>query len=253
MGAKLLKISKYLVFIFTTIALSSCSLRQSVGDACLDHHRSSWDYSEKKGPRKWSELSKEFEICTSGTHQSPINIDPNEITLRNDYALRYHKTKIDIIDNEHTIEFDYEPGSFLYIDGEYFELEQFHFHSPSEHEIKGHRSDMEIHLVHKNTAGKLAVLSVLVNAGKNNKTIAQIWKHLPHDKDKHHIYPKEKINIAAILPANLIAYYYSGSLTTPPCSESVHWLILKEDIEFSRAELDYFHTFYNWNIRGIQK
>lgn len=240
------------VLLIAIFFLSSCVLRKSVGDACLDHHRVSWDYSKKRGPKKWADLSREFEICTSGTHQSPIDIHPEKISQRKDFRLSYANTEIDLIDNEHTIEFDYEPGSFLFLEGDKYELKQFHFHSPSEHEVNGKRYDMEVHLVHKNQAGKLAVIGLLVEEGKNNDLIGQIWRHLPHDKDKHHIFPNERVNILDLIPHDKKAYYYSGSLTTPPCSESVHWLVIEKPIEFSKDEIDYFHSFYNWNIRSIQ-
>lgn len=254
MPRSFLKVTKYLILLTLAITLNACTnQKKSLGASCLDHLRTTWDESLKDKSPQWFEEHKEFETCTSGQHQSPIDIDPAEIKSRDNYRIRYEKTAMNLVDNQHTIEFDYEPGSYLYLDGKQFMLKQFHFHSPSEHTVNGERQEMEVHLVHQDKHGQLAVIALLVVQGSKNKLINEIWKHLPHDKDKHHIYPKEKINIVKLLPRDKTAYYYSGSLTTPPCSESVLWLVLKTPIEFSRSELNRFHKFYNWNIRSIQE
>lgn len=227
---------------------------QSIGQLCLNRHRDdAWGYSEKNGPEHWAEISKRYLKCQFGEHQSPINIHPDEIPLvDSSLDFKYKASKIDLIDNEHTIEFDYDHGSVMIFEGLGYELKQFHFHSPSEHDLEGKEYDMEIHLVHKNKSGRLAVLALWVKEGKENQIIKPVWRHLPNDKNKHHLYKKEKFAIYDLLPQDKQAYYYSGSLTTPPCSEKVNWLVLKEPIEMSKHQIDIFHEHYNWNNRALQ-
>ena len=230
--------------------LTACNKapQKTSNDSCLNKHRLAWDYSQKQGPLTWGE---EFEQCT-GSHQSPIDINTEKQSKTKDFSINYQASKINLIDNEHTIEIDYDEGSTITAFNDNYSLKQFHFHSPSEHRINGARYDLEIHLVHKDAEGQLLVLGIFAKEGKENHLIHRLWHHLPKEKGKHHIYPKEKINISDLLPKNQEAYYYEGSLTTPPCSERVKWIILKEVIEVSREQLDIFHNYYNWNVRSTQ-
>lgn len=230
----------------------SCA-RQTTDGSCVDSHRHGWGYSLEDGPGTWFKLNQQYQLCKQGHHQSPINIHKDHIPSISDYQLSYQGYIHDVVDNEHTVEFDYEAGSSLILHGKEYQLKQFHFHSPSEHTVEGERYDMEIHFVHQNAKQKdLTVLAVLVKAGQENPLIQSLWTHLPQDKHKHHVFTNDHINVVDLIPDDLEAYYYHGSLTTPPCLETVSWLVLKETIEMSQKQLDYFHKFYNWNIRELQ-
>ncbi|MGF1491320.1 MAG: carbonic anhydrase [Microcoleaceae cyanobacterium] len=141
-----------------------------------------WSYTGNTGPDKWGELSEEFKLCGSGQSQSPINIEENNAALRTDsFGFDYKYTPLEILNNGHTIQLNYEAGSSIQAEDIRYELAQFHFHSPSEHEIDGNKYPLEIHLVHKNASGQLAVIGVLVQEGKANSFITTLWAHLQLD------------------------------------------------------------------------
>ena len=217
---------KYFKTLFILISIgfitNSCSKNSEPKITCIENYRAKWDYSKNKGPNNWFGLSDKYSLCKQGQHQSPINIIVNRTPIIKDLQLDYKSCIFDSIDNEHTVEFDYSPGSILELAEKRYELKQFHFHSPSEHTIDDQRYDMEIHFVHKSLTGKdLAVVALLVKSGEGNSLIQKLWAHLPAEKNKQYVFDKEYINAVELFPANLEAYFYHGSLTTPPCSETV--------------------------------
>lgn len=129
---------------------------------------------------------------------------------------------------------------------------QFHFHKPSEEKINGKAYDMVVHLVHQSKGGKLAVVGVLMEAGKEQKLIRTLWTHLPLEQDKPVVRDDVKIDPTQLIPPKPGYYTFLGSLTTPPCSEGVLWLVMKTPIQVSKEQLASFATVYKNNARPIQ-
>lgn len=221
-------------------------------ESATSYNELHWDYSKTCGPKYWYKLDESFKLCKKGEHQSPIDIKQGEVEELSFLRHEYRPSAIDVINNSYTIEFDYDPGSYFFFYNEKYELVQFHFHSPSEHTIGGVSFPMEIHFVHKNNAGKFLVVGILVKEGSENAFISDLWSHLPKDKWEHLRFKTHKINVNKLFPSSESSFHYSGSLTTPPCSEQVLWFVLKEPIELSNEQIDYFHQFYNWNARPVQ-
>ncbi len=182
-----------------------------------------WSYKGQTGPMHWSSLEQEFSACGAGREQSPIDIRRTDAQRGNLPAIEfsYRPANLKLIDNGHTIEVIYPPGSFITAGGHRYELQQFHFHKPSEEAIDGRHADMVAHLVHKDDQGHLAFVAVLLTAGKVNPMVATLWNNLPTKKEAEVEVPGVQINAGDLLPADRGYYSFAGSLTTPPCSEGV--------------------------------
>ncbi|OHB70860.1 MAG: hypothetical protein A2W17_06570 [Planctomycetes bacterium RBG_16_41_13] len=248
-----MKTFKYVIAISAFVFLSfieATSLFAGVGEHITPDH---WDYEGESGPDHWGELKHENCKCKTGDMQSPIGISVTEKTKMADVIFHYYPTPLRIINNGHTMQVNYGRGSSISIGHRKYELLQFHFHTPSEHIIHGKSYDMEAHLVHKGEHGELAVIAVLIEEGKENAFIKTLWSCFPKDVGKEYIFADVKICASQILPKNTIGYYnYTGSLTTPPCSEIVNWFILKSPIDVSKAELAKFASIFKHDARPIQ-
>lgn len=165
-------------------------------------NKANWGYIGEEGPSNWAKLSPEFSSCKAGRSQSPINIDSSAIGADlPGLEVNYGNSPLRVINNGHTIQVNYEPGSFLSVDGESYELVQFHFHHPSEHKIDNESFPMELHLVHQNHKGTYAVLGVLLKQGKQeNKTLQSIWKAIPSMRRGKEITSDATINANDLLP-----------------------------------------------------
>lgn len=216
------------------------------------HEKGHWSYSGHSGPAHWAELDPAFAACGIGRQQSPINIETAFIQPLDHLQVRYQPTKLAVTNNGHTIQHPVDPGSLLDIGKDQYQLLQFHFHAPSEEAIGGKRYAMDIHLVHKNAAGQLAVLTVLVEQGRKDHPIFnELWKSLPGN-DETRIFEKKHYSAANVLPVDLSYWTFMGSLTTPPCSENVRWLVLKTPIQLSKKQIDRFRRLYPMNARPVQ-
>ena len=215
---------------------------------------SRWSYGGETGSDFWGEIDPDFATCTVGKAQSPINIESAVSENISNLQLNYQDTPLKIINNGRTIRVDYQPGSTLTLDEEKYELLQFHFHQPSEHLISGQAFDMEAHFVHQNKAtGDVVVLAVLMSSGNINPTLDDIWHKIPYDDDGESEVSDLIINALQLLPENKNQYYrYQGSLTTPPCSEIVTWLILKQPVEVSKLQIARFLEVIGTNARPVQ-
>jgi carbonic anhydrase len=211
-----------------------------------------WSYTGPAGPADWSALSPEFETCGLGKHQSPIDIHGAKRADLPAIRFDYHAAPLAVVDNGHTIQVDYAPGSGIDVGGSRYELVQFHFHKPSEEKVDGEAHAMVAHLVHRNADGKLAVVAVLLDGGGANATIDTIWKHLPAEKERTVVVAGASIDASALLPADHGYYTFAGSLTTPPCSENVTWIVLKTPLRIASAEIDAFGKIYPMNARPVQ-
>ena len=212
----------------------------------------SWTYSGEAGPEHWADLSPEFATCGSGKMQSPVDITGARLARLPEIRFSYAPSRLAVIDNGHSIQVNYAPGSTISVEGRTYELVQFHFHHPSEEKIDGKAFDMVVHLVHRNGAGQLAVVAVLLTSGASNQLIETIWKNLPREKGKEVKSSAVKLNAADLLPANRAYYTLQGSLTTPPCTEGVTWYVLQTAVPISQSQIDAFAAIYPLNARPLQ-
>ncbi|MBE9003566.1 carbonic anhydrase [Fortiea sp. LEGE XX443] len=216
-----------------------------------------WGYIGKQAPEYWGKLSPEFELCYSGKRQTPIDLQlasVKSIDNKNQDLLvvNYQPTPLNLINNGKTIEVDYQPGSFIDSDRQAYQLLQFHFHHPSEHHINGKEYDMELHFVHRNQAGNLAVIGVFLKSGEFNPNLQTIWDAIPQTQGEQTQVKDTIINAASLLPAERRFLTYSGSLTTPPCSENVTWYVMETPIEASTEQIAKFAQLFPHNNRPIQ-
>ncbi len=211
-----------------------------------------WSYSGTTGAEKWGSLSKDYAVCSQGQRQTPIDI---RNTVKADLPainFAYKTVPLSIIDNGHSIQVDTPDAGNITVEGETYELIQFHFHKPSEEKINGKIYDMVVHLVHQSKDGKLAVVAVLLDAGKEHSLIRTLWTHLPLETEKPLVRNEVQIDPNLLLPSKRSYYTFFGSLTTPPCSEGVLWLVLKTPMQVSKEQLAGFATRYKNNARPIQ-
>jgi carbonic anhydrase len=210
-----------------------------------------WGYEGDINPSAWGKLSRDFATCDLGRAQSPIDITGVETGQPVQIAFNYKSSPLSVVNNGHSIQVNYNPGSTISLDGDEYQLLQFHFHTPSEHKIAGKAAAMEAHFVHRNAAGKLAVVGVMMNEGKENPIVSKVWQAIPAIGQTKTL-DRSTIDAAKLLPTNKSYYSYTGSLTTPPCSEGVNWSILTSPITISSAQLQEFKKFYPLDARPIR-
>ncbi len=233
----------------TALMISGCASHEvevQEHKAAAGHAEKHWDY-DKNGPAHWGEFSA---TCADGKSQSPINIVSTEtVALNQDFTLNLAQdsaTTAKVIDNGHSITVTPAKGGSITLNGEQFDLLQFHFHGHSENTVDGKQYDMVAHLVHQNPETKqLAVVAVFFEEGANSAMLDTILSGVgAADIDLN---PKD------ILPADTANYYhFSGSLTTPPCSENVQWYVLKQPAQASKEQITAFRKFYVDNFRPVQ-
>ncbi|GMG86827.1 carbonic anhydrase family protein [Biformimicrobium ophioploci] len=198
-----------------------------------------WGYSGDIGPKHWGGLSPEFSPCAFGKNQSPIDIKNALDTDLPELDIRYRAGGHEVVNLLHTMQVNYIPGSNVEVKGKRYHVTQFHFHAPSENHIDGKSFPMEMHIVNVDEDGNLAVLAVMLEEGEENPVLAEVWKRLPKKAGGRHRL-KEMVNVADMLPENLDYFRFSGSLTTPPCSEGVIWVVLKSPVSASAKQIELF-------------
>ncbi|MCH8839007.1 MAG: carbonic anhydrase family protein [Candidatus Marinimicrobia bacterium] len=211
-----------------------------------------WSYAGETGPARWGTLSESYALCAGGRSQSPIDLTGAVIAPLPPLKFHYQSTDLDIVNNGHTIQVDYQPGSYLSADGQDYDLLQFHFHSPSEHTIDGLPYDMVAHLVHSNASGELLVVAILMEARQEHPLVQTIWGHLPEDEGLRSIPAGVSINVMDFIPLMSSYFTYSGSLTTPPCTEGVRWIVLDTPVKVSVAQVEHFNSFFPRSTRPVQ-
>ena len=244
---------KQQLFFFTFVMLlvvSACTPGQAPTSA-QSSSPAHWTYEGEEGPAHWGELDPAYEMCGIGKNQSPIDIaSPSEQDLAN-IAFHYQPSEVNILNNGHTVQVNYDAGSYIELDGIRYDVAQFHYHAPSEHEIDGELFPAELHLVHRSADGKLAVVGLLLQEGSANAAFDPFINNLPAEpsdvKDAG-----VKINAMDFLPSIQTTYRYSGSLTTPPCSEGVSWLVMTTPVELSSAQLSKLERLFERNNRPVQ-
>lgn len=198
-----------------------------------------WGYAGHEGPEYWGSLNPKYSTCGTGANQSPINLSGFIKADLPPLNLVYESGGHEILNNGHTIQVNYQPGSWFRIDYRIYELKQFHFHSPSENHINGKSYPMEVHLVHADTDGNLAVVAVMFEEGNENKILKEIWSKIPEVAGNKNVLPSI-VSVDGLLPVNREYYRYNGSLTTPPCSEGVLWLVMKQPITVTKGQITQF-------------
>ncbi len=210
-----------------------------------------WEYTGPHGTAHWARMDPSFAECAMGHQQSPINIDRTEKADLPKLAFHYGTVVPTIWNNGHTVQVNVPAGNTLQVGSQTYELLQFHFHAPSEELIKGKSQPMVVHLVHKNAAGELGVVAVLVHPGQDNPALGPVFEHLPY-AGEHITVDGLSLDLASLLPKSLGYYDFAGSLTTPPCSEGVHWMVLKEPATLSLRHVADFHKLIGSNARPVQ-
>jgi carbonic anhydrase len=204
------------------------------------------------GPAHWGELSPDWETCSSGERQSPVNFRPLALPLGRWPLIDYGTTTGEIFNNGHTIEVETKGNNTLTLNGVVYELVQFHFHIASEHKESDRGFDMEMHLVHKSADGKLAVIGVYLRRGSSSGALAAIFNNLPDDINVHHPLDAE-FNPATFLPSIRTNHRYVGSLTTPPCTEGVQWIVMTQPVRVSDEHMAQFAERIHFNARLVQR
>jgi carbonic anhydrase len=217
-----------------------------------EHAAPHWTYDGANGPTRWGALDPSFAICQLGQHQSPIDIRAAKPSDLPTIQFAYRATPLHIVNNGHTIQVNYTPGSFITVGGTRYELKQFHFHHPSEEKIDGKGFAMDVHLVHAAADGRLAVVAVLLDAARGNLTIAEVWHHLPLKEGPEQMFDNVKVDATGLLPADHAYFSFTGSLTTPPCSENVTWFVLKTPGWIQKEHAAAFGAIYPVNARPTQ-
>ncbi|WP_169795483.1 carbonic anhydrase, partial [Dechloromonas denitrificans] len=220
-------------------------------EPALQHAHIHWDYEGAGGPENWSKLDPKNTTCAIGQRQSPIDIKDGIKVDLEPIKFNYRPSTFRIVDNGHTVQVAVGDSS-ISLTGKTYELVQFHFHRPSEEKINGQRFDMVVHLVHKSDEGQLAVVAVLLERGNENPFIQTLWNNLPLEKNLEVSPPGPIIDPMTLLPASRNYYTYMGSLTTPPCSEGVLWLVMKQPAQVSPDQINIFSRLYKNNARPIQ-
>jgi carbonic anhydrase len=216
-------------------------------------HEVHWSYGGSGGPANWGRLKSEYETCARGTRQSPIDIRDGARLELEPIRFDYKASPLRILDNGHTVQVNYVEGSSMTIAGERFDLKQFHFHKPAEERIDGRSFALVAHLVHQSAEGRLAVVAVLFDLGEqDNAFLRMLWPHLPLESGREAVNTAVSVDVNRLLPEARTYFTYMGSLTTPPCSEGVRWIVLKTPLEISPEQVAVFGRLYTANARPIQ-
>ena len=215
-----------------------------------------WSYTGEEGPESWGHLDESYAACVNGSEQSPINIEASQVKAdggMEDVDTQYEPTTFSVMNNGHTIQANTVSENNKMILGEAeYRLVQFHFHTPSEHQFNGQPYAMELHLVHQNENSQLAVLGLMIQEGKKNENLQAVWDMLPKEKTEQDLPIGEPINLEALLPEADSFFHYDGSLTTPPCTEDVKWVVFEQPIEMSKEQIEAFQQIFPANHRPVQ-
>lgn len=232
-------------FLAASILLASNAMAS--GDAEVH-----WGYAGENGPDQWGKLKPEFSVCSTGKSQSPVNLTGFIKASLKPINIAYQTGGNEVINNGHTIQVAFSSGSKITVDDREFELKQYHFHAPSENLINGKSYPMEVHLVHLDKDSNIAVIGIMFEEGAENKTLTEIWPHMPQNGGDKFKLPTS-VSAKNLLPAKQDYYRFEGSLTTPPCSEGVRWLVMAHPITASKSQIEQFtKIMHHPNNRPVQ-
>jgi len=217
-----------------------------------ESHPAHWSYEGTNGPKNWGQLDPAYATCAAGHAQSPIDIKDASLVDLPPLKFDYNSVPLSIINNGHTIQLDYAPGSSLKVGEKTYVLRQFHFHHPGEEHLNGRGFDFVAHLVHDDGNGHLAVVAILFETGASNALLDAVWRNIPARAERATNEQSVSLNARDLLPPDYGYYTFGGSLTTPPCSEGVTWYVLKSQSTLSANQLAAFAKLYPNNARPIQ-
>lgn len=235
-------------------AVAAATLSISAFAGSHEHHDAHphWGYEGAGAPEHWGELDPGYAACGTGKRQSPVDLTGSTDVELPPIVFDYKAGGEQVINNGHTIQVNFAEGSRITVDGHAFALKQFHAHAPSENRINGKSFPMELHFVHADKDGKLAVVAVMVEEGTVSAELDKAWKVMPAGADGKAA-PQAALLGTALMPEDKAYYRFSGSLTTPPCTEGVTWLVLKKTITASKAQISRFaHVMHHPNNRPVQ-
>ena len=208
-----------------------------------------WSYEGATGPGHWGELDPAYADCAEGRQQSPINLTVATRASLEELRFHYAPSALNVVDTGHTVQVNYDPGSYLTIGTRRYDLLQFHFHSPSEHTVAGKAYELEAHLVHRAPDMELAVVGIFMAVSNENPLIQLLLDNLPPQGNAN---TGDTIDVSALIPSTTAYFAYAGSLTTPPCSERVRWIILQTPMPVSAAQVGAFTARFPRNARPVQ-
>ncbi len=241
------------------LLLAACGDDESTGTRVrhwyLDDapHAAKWSYQGDTGPSHWGDLDPAWRIARTGKRQSPIDFVREDVKAAAlpPIVFRYGTARVTFVSNGHTVKHEAKKEGYIDVGGKRYVLKQFHFHTPSEHTVDGEHADIELHLVHEAPDGEVAVVSVLGNRGKENARIAQAADELPVEAGEVVDYGVHG-HVGALLPTSRAYWTYTGSFTTPPCTEGVRWFVLKEQKSVDPTFIDAVQHAEHDNNRPVQ-
>jgi carbonic anhydrase len=204
------------------------------------------------GPEHWGDLDPAFRVCGIGSQQSPIDVGGGVEAQLPQLTFAWANAAGTIVNTGHTIQVNASPGSTLTAGGARYTLVQFHFHHPAEHQVDGKVFPLEAHFVHEKDGGGLGVIGVFMAAGKSNPVFKKVVETMPATEGPP-VAAGAGIDPNGLLPQSRGYYRYEGSLTTPPCSEVVDWMLFTAPIEVAEAEISAFAKLFPMNARPLQK
>ena len=244
------------------LAFTACAREDQPAHSAAHGDVGHWDYGAEHGPARWGMLDTQYVTCARGLAQSPIDIantTPNAQLPAHPARFKpatlhvvHHAHRADVVNTGHSIQVNYANADTLIVGGDAYALQQYHFHSPSEHHVGGTSFPMEMHLVHTSADGRLAVVGVLIREGRHNAAFDPVWSGLPATKGAEVVHDSVMVDVDDLLPAVRTSYRYDGSLTTPPCSEGVSWFVLTTPVELSAQQIAAFRNVLSGNSRPVQ-
>jgi carbonic anhydrase len=209
-----------------------------------------WSYVGDRGPEGWAAISDDFAPCALGRQQSPIDLVPTHDGMPEPVETRWQAFAPEVVNNGHTIEAEVQAGSYTLFGGRRYDLVQFHFHAPSEHTLAGGHTPLEAHFVHRSGDGDLLVLGVFLVAGESSAALERVWEVMPTAPGR--ALANQPLDPAELLPGAGPVFRYAGSLTTPPCSEVVSWVVFERPLEVSAGQIAAFEAIFQGNRRPLQ-
>ncbi len=233
--------------IFLTVAMMmAASSAMAAGGAAK------WGYEGDVSAENWGTLAPEYETCSTGKFQSPIDITVDVEADVQDLDITFGESSYKITDTGHALKASFGEGNSFLTEGKKYKLLQLHFHTPSEYIIGGKQSPMVVHLVHQNEDGALGVIGVMIEEGASNPAIGALWSNIPA-KAGDAVQVDEALDLAALLPEDKSFYRFMGSLTTPPCSEGVNWFFMQKPITASKEQIAAHVAKWKNNARPLQE
>lgn len=214
-----------------------------------------WSYRGQTGPRYWGSLSPDYLPCEMGKSQSPIDLrEKTSVGTQGlpELDIRYRDVPLKILQTDYTLQVNYPLGSYIKVGGKRYELMHYKFHTPSEHQKEGFNYPLEVQIVHKDGDDNHAIIAILFQEGERNPVLDELLNYLPKEKNTQQLHEKVSLNPVRFLPANTEFFKYSGSLTQPPCSEGVYWMVFKHPIQASAAQIIKLNEVLGENARPVQ-